>query len=449
MWSHRPVMCNTFGQNPVMKQILCFVLLILLVTATEAQISKQQKSEAIDSVVKLMNQHYIFPETAKQIEFYLRKQQSAKAYDSITNGDVFAAALTKDVRSVCNDKHVSIRFSEQAVPVQRANFMRISDEERNAYAEWLRLENYGVKKIDILKGNIGYIDFRFLCGTEYAGDFYAAMMNYINHTDALLIDFRKCGGAMSDNVISFLCSYFFADKTHLNDLYWRERNFTQQTWTQVVVPGKKYLNKPVYVLTSGGTFSGAEEMAYDLKHLKRATIVGEVTGGGANPGGTVALTEHFQMFLPVGKAINPITKTNWEGVGVQPDSVTSSRLALNRAHRLAMHQVMTTTTNQLWKEELKKIIAEVEDDVPAVVNVVFRLKGFANAKSVTVAGSFNEWSPSSTKLIKEGDEWIVQTVAEPGKHMYKFIVDGNWILDPANKVTGNENGHVNSFIVIK
>ena len=133
-------------------------------------------------------------------------------------------------------------------------------------------------------GNIGYIDFKFLCGTEYAGDFYAAMMNYINHTDALIIDFRKCGGAMSDNVISFLCSYFFADKTHLNDLYWRERNFTQQTWTQVVVPGKKYLNKPIYVLTSGGTFSGAEEMAYDLKNLKRATIIGEVTGGGANPG---------------------------------------------------------------------------------------------------------------------------------------------------------------------
>ena len=101
------------------------------------------------------------------------------------------------------------------------------------------------------------------------------------------------------------------------------------------------------------------------------------------------------------------------------------------------------------KEELKRLVAEVENDVPVLVNVEFRLKGFANAKQVTVAGSFNDWSPSSTKLKKVGDEWIVQTVAEPGKHMYKFIVDGNWILDPANKETGNENGHVNSVIVVK
>ncbi len=432
-----------------MKQILYFLLFTLVVSTANAQLSSKQKSEAIDSVVKLMNERYIFPETAKQIEVFLRKQQSKKVYDTITSGDVFAAALTTDIRSICNDKHVTIRYSSEAVPVNRNSFMQISETERAEYTEWLRLENYGVRKIDILRGNIGYIDFKFLCGTEYAGDFYAAMMNYINHTDALIIDFRKCGGAMSDNVISFLCSYLFADKTHLNDLYWRERNFIQQTWTQVVVPGKKYLNKPVYVLTSGGTFSGAEEMAYDLKHLKRATIVGEVTGGGANPGGNVALTEHFNMFLPVGKAINPITKTNWEGVGVQPDTLTSSKMALNKAHLLAMKHSIATTANPLWKDELKRLVTEVENEVPVMVNVEFRLKGYANAKSVTVAGSFNDWSPSSVKMKRLGDEWVVQTVAEPGKHMYKFIVDGNWILDPGNKETGMENGYSNSVIIIK
>lgn len=432
-----------------MKQSLYLALFILGLTTAEAQISSQQKSEAIDSVVKLMNEQYIFPETAKQIELYLRDQQLKRKYDTITNGDIFAATLTTDIRSICNDKHVSIRYSAQELTVQRGDFMRISEEERSEYAEWLRLENYGVRNIEILKGNVGYIDFKFLCGTEYAGDFYAAMMNYINHTDGLIIDFRKCGGAMSDNVISFLCSYFFADKTHLNDLYWRERNFTQQTWTQVVVPGKKYLNKPIYVLTSGSTFSGAEEMAYDLKNLKRATIIGEVTGGGANPGGSVNLTKHFNMFLPVGRAINPITKTNWEAVGVQPDSLTSSRMALNKAHLAAMNYGITTTKNPQWKEELKRLVKEVENEVPTVVKAVFRLKGFANAKSVSVAGTFNDWSPGSNKMKREGDEWVLQTVAEPGKHMYKFVVDGNWILDPANKVTGNENGHVNSIIVIK
>jgi hypothetical protein len=451
MWCSCNSQLATFGKTIFMKPVINLVIfLFLTLHVVTAQVTKEQKTEAIDSVIKLMNERYIFPETAKQIELHLRKQQTKKAYDTITSADAFAAKLTADVRSICKDKHVGIRFSPEPLVIDRSvNLMQMPEDEKSGYAEFLRLENYGVRKLDILKGNIGYIDFKFLCGTEYAGDFYAAMMNYVQHTDALIIDFRRSNGAMSDNVIPFLCSYFFADKIHLNDLYWRERNFTQQTWTQVVVPGKKYLNKPIYILTSGATFSGAEEMTYDLKNLKRATIIGEVTGGGANPGGSVVLTKHFRMFLPVGRAINPITKTNWEGVGVQPDSLTISRLALHKAHLAAMNHSIATTTNGLWKEELKRLVAEVQKEIPVVVNVEFRLKGFPDAKAVSVAGSFNDWSPSSVKMKRVGDEWVVQTVAEQGKHMYKFVVDGNWILDPANKEIGNENGHTNSVVIIK
>ena len=425
--------------------IFCFVLL----SSARAQLTTQQKNEAVDSVVKLMNERYTFPETAKQIEQFLRKQQAANAYDTINDGNSFAAKLTADIRSICSDKHVNIRYSAEALPVSRGNILQISEEEKKGYAEFLRLENYGVTKLEVLKGNIGYIDFKFLCGTEYAGDFYAAMMNYVQHTDALIIDFRKCGGAMSDNVIPFLCSYFFADKTHLNDLYWREGNFTQQTWTQVVVPGKKYLNKPVYILTSNRTFSGAEEMAYDLKNLKRATIIGEVTGGGANPGGSVNVTEHFSMFLPVGRAINPITKTNWEGVGVQPDTVIKSRLALHKAQLLAMQYGLQTTTNNFWKDELKRLIAEHETQAPQLAKVTFRLKGYVTAKHIAVAGGFNDWSTTAATMKRTGNEWVVETEAEPGKHLYKFVVDGEWILDPANKQKAWENGYENSVVVVK
>lgn len=433
-----------------MKQLFNLIIFCsVLFSSATAQLTAPQKNEAVDSVVKLMNERYTFPETAKQIEQFLRKQQAAKAYDHINDGNVFAATLTTDIRSICNDKHVTIRYSPEVLPVSRGNMMQISDEERKDYAEFLRLENYGVTKLEILKGNIGYIDFKFLCGTEFAGDFYAAMMNYVQHTDALIIDFRKCGGAMSDNVIPFLCSYFFADKTHLNDLYWREGNFTQQTWTQVVVPGKKYLNKPVYVLTSGGTFSGAEEMAYDLKNLKRATIIGEVTGGGANPGGSINVTQHFNMFLPIGRAINPITKTNWEGVGVQPDTLIKSRLALYKAHLLAMQQSMQTTSNKQWKDELKRLITEHESNIPQLVKVTFRLKGYTSAKNIVVAGGFNDWSTSTAKMKRVGNEWVVETEAEQGKHLYKFVVDGQWILDPANKQTAWENGYENSVVLIK
>ncbi len=434
-----------------MKLVITLVIFLLsALNHVTAQISKEQKSEAIDSVIKLMNERYIFPETAKKIEVHLRKQQAKKAYDTITSAEVFAATLTTDIRSICNDKHVTIRYSAEPLTVDRGkNMMQIPEEERKAFSEFLRFENYGVRKIDILKGNIGYIDFKFMCGTEYAGDFYAAMMNYINHTDALIIDFRRSNGAMSDNVIPFLCSYFFADKTHLNNLYWRDGDITQQSWTQVVVPGKKYLNKPIYVLTSGSTFSGAEEMAYDLKNLKRATLIGEVTGGGANPGGSVNLTEHFGMFLPVGRAINPITKTNWEGVGVQPDTLIMSKLALQKAHVLAMKHSFANSTDQGWKDELTRLIAQVEKETPVFTKVIFRLKGYANAKNVSVAGSFNDWSPSSAKMKRQGDEWIIETVAEPGKHMYKFVIDGQWIVDPANKETATENGYENSVVIVK
>ncbi|MFT3843466.1 MAG: S41 family peptidase [Lacibacter sp.] len=425
------------------------ILFVLSWQMAAAQLTRQQKADAIDSVVKLLNERYIFPGTAKQMELFLRKQQSKKVYDTFSDGNLFAAQLTADLRSICKDKHVSIGYSAEAVPVQRGNFMQISDEERAGYAEWLRIGNYGVRKLDVLKGNIGYIDFQFLCGTEFAGDFYAAMMNYIQHTDALIIDLRQCRGAMSDNVISFLCSYFFSDKTHLNDLYWREQDFTQQTWTQVVVPGKKYLNKPVYVLTSGSTFSGAEEMAYDLKNLKRATIIGEVTGGGANPGGNIGVTEHFNMFLPVGRAINPVTKTNWEGVGVQPDSLTFSKLALHKAHLTVLHTVLAVTKNQQRRDELQKFIAQVEKDAPVFVKISFRLKGFSTAKEVSVAGSFNDWSPNSAKMHKQGDEWVVETFAAAGRHMYKYVVDGNWIVDPANTEQAEENGYTNSVIEVK
>ena len=171
-------------------------------------------------------------------------------------------------------------------------------------------------------------------------------MNYMAHTDALIIDLRNSNGAMSMHAIPFICSYFFETPTHLNDFYWREKEETIQTWTQTIVPGKKYLHKPIYIVTSGKTFSGAEEFAYDLKNLKRATLIGETTRGGANGGGTVRISDHFEIFIPSGRAINPITKTNWEGVGVVPDSVIKSNRALYFANILALQQLIDNRTDK-------------------------------------------------------------------------------------------------------
>src|SRR4051794_11149 len=116
-----------------------------------------------------------------------------------------------------------------------------------------------------------------------------------------------------------LCSYFFSAPTHLNDIYWRLDGSTRQFWTAAQAEGKRHLGKPLYVLSGRHTFSGAEELAYDLQQLKRAIVVGETSGGGANPGGDRRVDDHFTVWVPVGRALNPVSGKNWEGVGVQPD----------------------------------------------------------------------------------------------------------------------------------
>jgi C-terminal processing protease CtpA/Prc len=150
---------------------------------------------------------------------------------------------------------------------------------------------------------------------------------------------RRNGGG-SPHTVAMLSSYLFDQPTHLNSLYWRERDRTDEFWTTREVRGKRFgQGKPVYVLTSRQTFSGAEEFSYNLKALKRATLVGETTGGGAHPGGVRRVHELFTVFVPTGRAINPVTRTNWEGTGVVPDVAVPADEALHRARELAAKAV--------------------------------------------------------------------------------------------------------------
>jgi len=168
-------------------------------------------------------------------------------------------------------------------------------------------------------------------------------------------------------MVALICSYLFGDKrVHLNDLYFRAGNTTEEFWTNPSVPGKKFLDKDVYVLTSTRTFSGAEEFSNNLKTLKRAVIVGETTGGGANPGGNVRLSEHFNAFVPTGRAINPITKTNWEGTGVEPDVKVPKEQALKTAYLMALKKSIATEKNVNLKRQLQELIDETHkwlDDI--------------------------------------------------------------------------------------
>jgi C-terminal processing protease CtpA/Prc len=221
--------------------------------------------------------------------------------------------------------------------------------------------NAGFGKLERLPGNVGYLELLGFAYHEAAKEPAAAAMNYLAHTDTLIIDLRNNRGG-SAQTVALLCSYFFDEKpVHLNSFYWRKGDRTEDFYTVKTLGGKRYLDRKVYILTRKRTFSAAEEFTYNLKNLKRATIVGETTGGGAHPGGTVPIGDHFLVFIPLGRAINPITKTNWEGVGVKPDLEVSAEKALEKAHDEAIKHLLEKAPDDATRRLIQMDIETAKD----------------------------------------------------------------------------------------
>lgn len=330
-------------------------------------IDSAMKSETIDVLLKELNDRYVFPEVAKKIETDVRARQKNKEYDSITSAQEFTKKLTEDLQAISHDKHMRVRFSPRPIPVRKERG-EPTEAEKKEYEKMLKMNNFAFVKVENMRGNIGYIDFRGFTDPELGADTVAAVMNFVNNSDALIFDLRQNGGG-NPAMVALICSYLFGDKVHLNDLYWREGDKTDEFWTTPNVAGKKYLGKDVYVLTSNRTFSGAEEFSNNLKVLKRATIVGETTGGGANPGGMFRLSEHFGVFIPTGRAINPVTKTNWEGTGVEPDVKVPQEQALKTAYLMALNKSLEKADDEGLKNALKDLIKQNQNELDEMKKV--------------------------------------------------------------------------------
>jgi len=426
------------------------ITLIAACTAFTAfgQISPAFRDSAVQDVLRTLTENYVFPETAERAKTYVLQQKASGAYNRMQTGDDIARQLTADIRHITHDLHINVGYSPEIVPELHVGSVP-PPEEMERVKEMLKRENYGVKEKRILPGNIGYLNFKFFGILEFCADSLISAMQFISGTDALIIDLRENGGSMDPSTIPFLSGYFFGTPTHLNDFYNRYTNDTTQSWSYGWVPGKRYFSNPVYILTSRATFSGAEEFAYDFKNLKRATLIGEQTGGGANPGGDIKVNDHFVMFVPTGRAINPITKTNWEGVGVQPDTVIKANKALYKAQTMALSQLIASCSNGSQREGLQKMLNELQANAPVYKPLTLKLNGHANAGEVAVAGTFNGWSPAADKMKKADGIWTITIEAEPGKHQYKFIVDGQWITDPGNPITEGEGLYINSVVNVK
>ncbi len=338
---------------------LFFMLLILFLSYqagyTQEQsikIDAQERSQVVDSIAKFMNDTYIFADKAKEMGDLLLANLKAGKYDEISDPNEYARVLTDDLLTVNNDRHIGVMFMPERIAMMRnaeqdENNTELEDMERR-YAEF---SNYDFQKIKILPGNVGYLKLNSFQDAEAAGPTAVAAMNFLANTDALIIDLTENGGG-SPSLIQLMTTYFFDNSEHLNSFYIRQDDQTQQFWTLTYVPGKRLTETDIYVLTSSRTFSGAEEFSYNLRNMERAVIVGETTGGGAHPVAAFICNDNFIVRVPFGRAINPISKTNWEGTGVEPHVKTSKAMALDVAYMMALDSLMKTEQNDNIKTAL-------------------------------------------------------------------------------------------------
>ena len=349
--------------------VLVAALFILRFVASAQQPQQQDmsidaptRSAVIENLIKELNDGYVFPDVAKKIEADLRERIENKEYSSITSAKAFAEKLTADVQSVSKDKHMRVRYSAQAIPI-RKDKDEPTAEEKAEFDRFARRVNFGFEKLERMQGNIGYVDLRGFMDPEGGVDTVAAAMGFLANTDVLIFDLRQNGGG-DPAMIALISSYLFGDKpVHLNDLYFRKGDKTEEFWTKPQTVSRHFGDKDLYVLTSSRTFSGGEEFANNLKVLKRATLIGETTGGGANPGEMARLGEHFAAFVPGGRAVNPVTKTNWEGVGVEPDIKAPKEQALKIAYIMALNKQLERTKDENLKAALKDLIEENQKEL--------------------------------------------------------------------------------------
>ncbi len=311
--------------------IRLFTLFFFLATAAgeAALLSSEDRSQIVQSAARVIEERYVDPEKGKRIAGELR--QAGPRWDGITDPQLFAETITNWLRETSGDGHLGLSYSPKALPEETGESSFAAAEMEKYYGAHL---NHGIEKIERLPGNIMLIDLRVFPPAAMAGDVFAAAMTVAAQGDALIIDLRQnSGGAETANLIT---GYLLDGGKPLSGTYDRPSDKHSASTSPSWVPGRRFgSTKPLYILTSRKTFSAAEAVAYDLQALKRAIIVGEVTGGGAHPFEYRRIHPHFAVDLPEGRSINPITGSNWQDVGVKPDVPVPAEQALDKAVALS------------------------------------------------------------------------------------------------------------------
>lgn len=307
--------------------------------------------------------NYVFPDVADTMAKAMRKKLKDGGYDSVKYADGFSTVLNSEMKMTSHDLHLRVEYSSDTLPIRAHDNIPTAEEEATTL-KLLKASNFGVGTVEKLPGNIGYFQFNEFAPAKYAKKTVSAAMTRLADSAALIIDLRQNNGGEPETV-ALLSSYLFSKRIHIDDLYWRDGARIQQFWTDEKVSGRKFgQSKPVYVLMGTHTCSAAEAFGYDLQSLKRATIVGEVTCGGAHHSSyPKRLNDHFYADIPMARAVNPITKTNWEGTGVKPDVPASDETALLVAQKLAVQALSATESDASRQQALRVRLGELDSQL--------------------------------------------------------------------------------------
>jgi hypothetical protein len=292
------------------------------------QLDPAERQRVLDQAIVDLKQFYFDRSVAQKTADALLAHEKTGEYNAAADGETFANLLTRQMRDASHDMHLVVEYSRDRLPDRP---QEPSAEDLARHRQALEQNNCFFEKVDILPGNIGYLKLNWFADLSICRPKAAAAMASLNNAGAVIFDLRDARGGDPASV-KFIAAYLF-DRPEC--WYSPRESPTEQSWTPSPIPESKLADKPVYVLTSASTLSGAEQFSFDLKMLERATLVGETTGGAAHAGVFHRIDDHFGMGIPEVKVVNPYSRNDWEGTGVEPNVKVAAADALQTAERLA------------------------------------------------------------------------------------------------------------------
>ena len=283
-----------------------------------------------------LRDHYFDRSLAQQAAAALLAQEKLGADNAAPPGDL-AMLLTGQIRKATDDRHLVVVYSATPLPSVAA---APSSTIPAAYRQAMLRQNCTIEKLATLPHHIGYLKINSFPDPSICRQQIDTALISLNSADAIVFDLRNNSGGYPDMVANVAARLFDRPVPWYNP----RATTSDPSWTASPVPGSGLASKPVYILTSSITLSGAEQFTYNLKMLKRATVIGEATGGSAHIGIFHRIDAHYGIGIPETRVINPYSDYDWEGVGVEPDVKVKAADALATAENLAEQRLQPNRT---------------------------------------------------------------------------------------------------------